>query len=199
MCMKRMCITVIVLLIVTTSIIQAQDQQPFIITVYGGLFFPAHFHYKEVYQSTSDLVYGFGIGLPVNRSLIVTGDMSFFKSEAILGQVVDSLAKLEEKFIHVGLLSKQPVTASLWIRLFGGFNYITITQSVTGPQSGEQSVDAEKKIGYFGGLGVEHLFDGGRTSLFGDVVYDYRRLHDTNFNGDYGGLRCVIGVNFILF
>jgi hypothetical protein len=197
--MKRTCITVIFLLIATTSLAQAQAQQPFIVTVYGGLFFPAHFHYKEVYQSSSDLIYGFGIGLPVNMSLIVTGDMSWFKSEAILGQVVDSLTRLEEKFIHVGLLSKQPVTDRLSVRLSGGLNYISITQSVTGAQSGEQSVDAEKKIGYFGGLGIEHLFDGGRMSLFGDVVYDYRRLHDANFNGDYGGLRCVIGVNFILF
>ena len=197
--MKRTCITVVFLLITTTSLVQAQAQQPFIITVYGGLFFPSHFNYKEVYQSSSDLIYGFGIGLPVNMSLIVTGDMSFFKSEALLGQAVDSLTRLEEKFIHVGVLSKQPVTERLSIRLSGGLNYISITQSVTGPQSGEQSVDAEKKIGYFGGIGVEHLFDGGRTSLFGDVVYDYRRIHDVNFNGDYGGLRCVIGVNFILF
>ena len=128
-------------------------------------------------------------------SLLTTG----LWIQALLGQAVDSLTRLEEKFIHVGVLSKQPVTERLSIRLSGGLNYISITQSVTGPQSGEQSVDAEKKIGYFGGIGVEHLFDGGRTSLFGDVVYDYRRIHDVNFNGDYGGLRCVIGVNFILF
>ena len=197
--MKHICTIVVFLLIATTTMLQAQVQQPFIVTVYGGLFFPANFHYNEVYQSNSDLIYGFGIGLPVNRYLIVTGDMSFFKSEALIAQVTDSVTKLEQKFIHVGLLSKQPVTESLSLRLSGGLNYISITQSTIGPQSSEQSTEAEKKLGYFAGLGIEHLFEGGRTALFADVVYDYRRIHDINFNGDYGGTRCVVGVNFILF
>ncbi len=197
--MKRISVIVIICLLSSVSLIHAQAQQPFVLTVYGGLFFPSHLQYQEVYQSNSDIIYGFGIGLPINRHLMVIGDMSFFKSEALLAQMTDSISTLKYKFIHVGLLSKQPFTPSLFLRLSGGLNYNRIMQTTVGLQSSEQSVESEKKIGYFAGIGIEHLFDDGRTSLFADVMYDYRRIHDINFNGDYGGTRVVIGAHFYLF
>lgn len=197
--MKRKTVILAASLLMAASPALSQSQPPFILTVYGGLFFPSNIHHRDVYKSGSDLIYGFGVGLPINKLLVVTGDMSFFKSEVLLGQLPDSASKFEEKFTHVGLLSKQPFSQTLFLRLSGGFNYITVKQTTTGPQSTEQSVESERKLGYFGGIGFEQLFEGGRTSLFFDLLYDYRHLNDLNFNGDYGGTRIVVGTHIYLF
>jgi hypothetical protein len=197
--MRRTTALLAAIFFLSTSSALAQAQQPFIITLYGGLFFPSNIHHREVYQSNSDLIYGFGIGLPIDRMLVVTGDMSFFKTETMLGQVADSVSKFEERFIHTGLLHKRAFTSTLSLRLSGGFNYITVKQTTTGPQSPEQSVESEKKLGYFGGIGLEHLFEDGRASLFIDALYDYRHLSEGGFNGDYGGVRFVVGVHLYLF
>ena len=197
--MKSTLVILIFLMSIGSSSVWSQAQQPFIISVQGGLFFPAQAQYKDVYQVSSDLVYGFGIGLPISSTLIATGDMSWFKSEAILGSVTDSTTKLQEKFIHVGLLNKQPINGAIFLRLSGGLNYVTIKQAISGPQSPENGKESDKKLGYYAGIGVENLFEGGRVAMFADAVYDYSRWHDTDFNGDFGGVRAVLGFNFILF
>src|SRR5260221_12581674 len=129
-------------LLLNVSSLRAQGQQPFVLTVYGGLFFPGNAHFRDTFQSSSDLLYGFGVGLPIEKSLLITGDMSFFKSEALLAQLPDSVGKFQERFIHVGLLSKQPFAPALFLRLSGGLNYVTVKQTSSGPQSQEQSLES---------------------------------------------------------
>lgn len=177
---------------------QAQPQPPFIFTAYGGLFFPSYTQFKDTYQSNSDLIWGIGVSLPVYSSLYLIGDMSFFKSEALVVPAIDSASALEERFIHVGILSKQPLAGSVLLRLSGGFSYVTIQQRTWSSRPAERFVEADKKIGYFGGIGVEQFLSP-HLSLFGDVLYDYRRSRQKELSGDFGGVRLVLGVHAHLF
>jgi len=188
------------LVIAPQTLAQSEDAQPpFIFTIYGGLFFPSNVHFKDVYNSNSELVYGFGVTLPIGGTLFLAGDLGLFKAEASLDPSRDSSIQLEERFFHLGVISKQPVTYRLFIRLSGGLNYVPVKQRITSPQSLEVSAEAEKKFGYFGGIGLEEMFEDGRASIFGDVLYDYRRSHVKELEGDFGGVRLVIGMHLFLF
>ncbi len=176
-----------------------EDQSAFIFTIYGGLFFPANIHFSDQYNSRSDLIYGGGICLPIDEELFVFFDQGFFKSEATVDPNLDIGRHIEERFSHIGILFKQKVVQRLSIRLSGGPNYVTVKQTITNPAAPDQTVEAEKKIGWFAGPGLEELFPDGRASLFADVLYDYRRSHMKSIEGDYGGLRVVVGFHLFLF
>ena len=177
----------------------AQRTPPFIVTAFGGLFFPSNPDFKETFKSSSDLIYGFGISLPIQSTLFFVADYSFFKPEALLNTSNDSSLSLDERIIHVGLLNKQPLTGTLFLRFSGGLNLITIKQHTSSAQSPEQTVEADRRIGYFGGIGIEQLSGDPHISFFGDVIYDYRRSRQRILYGDFGGLRAVIGAHFYLF
>lgn len=180
--------------------VRAQTQsQMFVFTLYGGFFYPSNPHFEEVYQTGSDLIWGFGFSLPIDNMLFLSGDFSFFNAETFPGAVVDSSTSLREKFIHLGLIDKQPFVGSFLLRFSAGFSYVTITQSSTGPNSPDQSVDADRKIGYYGGVGIEHFLGDAHLSVFGDAIYDYRRSYRKELSGDFGGLRIIAGVHLYMF
>lgn len=175
------------------------SQQPFIFTLYGGLFFPSTYGFADRYHSNSDLIWGVGVALPVSALLDITADESFFKTNAFIDPALDSSASLEEHFIHVGILVKQPLMQLISLRLSGGLNYVSVQQTIAGPSTPQSTVSAPKKVGYYGGAGIEELVPDLHLSFFCDLVYDYRRLYQQDLDGDFGGVRAVLGVNLILF
>ena len=199
--MKKCIFCVITMVFIFALPVHAQDevQPPFTFTLYGGLFFPSEVHFKDVFHSNSELLYGFGVTLPVASALYVTGDLAFFKAEAFLDTTRDSSIVLEQRFYHLGLLYKQYLGGLLFARITAGFNYVTLKQRVTSSQFAEHSIEAEKKIGYFSGVGLEKMLVDGHASLFCDLIYDYRRSHMKELEGDFGGTRLVLGVHIILF
>ncbi len=200
--MKVLCALLILFSLFISPVAVAQNdeaQPPFIFTLYGGLFIPSNIHFQDVYNSNSELLYGFGATLPIGGTLFLASDVAFFKAEASVDPSRDSSIQLEQRFFHLGIISKQPVAKRLFIRLTGGLNYVTVKQRLTSPQSLELSTEAEKKIGYFMGIGIEQMFEDGRASLFGDIVYDYRRSHQKELEGDFGGVRFIVGMHLFLF
>lgn len=189
----------LVVILISHNLYGQDSQQPFIFTLYGGLYFPANIHFAEQYQSHSDLIWGGGVALPVENLLYVTIDDAFFNTKAFVNPGQDSSASLSENFVHFGVLLKQPLSRSIFFRLMGGANYLTVKQSFTSPHAPEQSIEAEKKVGFYVGTGVEEMVPDGSASLFGDVVYDYRRSHEKTMEGDWGGVRIVLGVHLFLF
>jgi len=189
-----------VLFLLSFSVSRAQDQHPFIFSLTGGLFFPSNVQFKEIYQSSSDLIWGVGICLPVQGPLGVAGDMSFFRSEGHFPSFYDSSAEIQQKFIHLGVINKQPVSRNLFLRMSGGINFVTVRQSAFSSRLPTQTAESGRKFGYFAGLGAEQFLDeSGHLAMFFDVLYDYCRLHDAEFSGDFGGLRVVLGINLIMF
>jgi hypothetical protein len=190
-----------ILLLLAVVLPQAAHSQemPFVFTLYGGLYFPANQQFSGQYRSRSDLLWGGGIALPMEGLLYATFDESFFSATAFLDPSIDSSISLSEKFLHAGILMKQPLSGAVLFRIMGGMNYVTVKQSYTSPRSPEKSLEAEKKIGFYLGAGLEEMFPDGRASLFGDFVYDYRRSHLKQMEGDWGGVRAVVGVHLFLF
>ncbi|MDI6766269.1 MAG: hypothetical protein QME52_05545 [Bacteroidota bacterium] len=181
----------------TNSIAQ---EQPFIFTLYGGLFFPSNAKFKQISQSSSDLIWGGGICLPLKPALFITGDISYFRMKALVDAQLDSLIVLNESFIHVGILNKQPLAAKFSLRLASGLSYSTVNLKLSSAQTSERTIDAEKRLGYYFGIGIEQPLDVEyRTAMFADVLYDYRRSENKEIYGDYGGLRIVLGVHLFLF
>ena len=174
-------------------------QMPFVFTLYGGLFFPSNIHFEDMYQSHSDLIWGGGVALPVEGSLYITADEAFFRTKAFVDPGLDSSASLAENFIHVGLLMKQPLSGGIFMRLMGGVNYVSVKQTFSSPNAPDISQEAENKVGFFFGSGVEEMLSDQTASIFGDVVYDYRRSHEKELEGDWGGVRIVLGVHLFLF
>ncbi|MBI1806378.1 MAG: hypothetical protein HYR76_04930 [Ignavibacteria bacterium] len=197
--MKYRWMIVLILMLTGMSLLHTQTQTPFEFTVYGGLFFPSNVHFKDIYQSTNDLLWGFGVAVPLEGLLHIAGDVAYFKSEAFLDPANDSVATLEERFLHLGVINKSPLGRDLYLRLSGGFNYISIKQKTSSLLVPEQSIEGDNKIGYFGGVGIEELLEGGHTALFADILYDYRRSRQKELAGDFGGLRVVLGLHVILF
>jgi hypothetical protein len=187
------------LLILVPCALTAQSQQPFVFTAYGGLFFPSNPGFKDAYRSSSDLIYGGGIGLPLSSTLFLTGDYAWFKPEALLGPSGDSSLSLNEKILHVGLLAKQPLTRTLFLRFSGGFNLIWAAQSVASASKPAVTSEADRRLGYFGGFGVEQLTGDPHVSFFADLLYDYRRSRSKELYGDIGGMRVVFGAHLFLF
>ncbi len=196
---KLLVVAAILALTLPASLRAQSNPQEFVFTIYGGLFFPSNLHFEDQYNSKSDIIWGVGICLPVADELFLTFDQGFFKSQAIVDPDLEVGRKIEERFSHVGILFKQTVVQRLSIRLSGGPNYVTVKQTITSPSAPDQTVEAEKKIGFFAGPGIEELFPDGRASLFADVLYDYRRSHMKSIEGDYGGFRVVVGFHLYLF
>jgi hypothetical protein len=193
-------LVIIAALLVVSSRTQAQgQQQPFIFTAYGGLFFPSYVEFERIYQSSSDLMWGVGVCLPFAENTYATGDIGWFKAEGFFDADHDSAAVLRSKFLHAGILHKQSLGRLFFVRFSGGLSFGSTSQSRSGSHSEEQTVDAEKRLGYFFGVGAERLLDSGRLSFFADAVYDYRRSRSRELFGDFGGLRLVVGAHVYLF
>ncbi|HUN66672.1 MAG TPA: hypothetical protein VMW43_11285 [Bacteroidota bacterium] len=198
--MKRLAIILFFCAVLSAgSCIAQSQQQPFMFTLYGGMFFPAGVDFQSKYRSTSDLIWGVGIGLPLAQRLTIVADEGFFSTDAYIDPGLDSSASLKEHMIHAGILLKQPLSQMIAARVSAGLNYISITQTVAGPSTPQTSTEGDKKIGYYGGVGLEELLPDLHFVVFGDLLYDYRRLHQTGLNGDFGGVRAVLGVHMILF
>ena len=177
----------------------AQQQQMFILTTYGGLFFPAKVDFKDTYKASSDLIYGFGVCLPLEPSLFLIGEYGVFQSQAFLNTPNDSSLALDERFWHAGLMVKQPLTRSIFLRFSGGLNLVSVKQTTSSASVPEQSNNAAKKIGYFCGGGLEYFQPDTHVSFFGDMVYDYRRVRDKELLGDFGGVRLVVGIHLYMY
>jgi hypothetical protein len=198
--MKRLLLLLIVLCAFQPGTLYAQSaQQPFIFTLYGGLFFPANLDFPGRYHSNSDIIWGVGVALPATNLLYITGDEGFFKTDAFVDRIPDSTASLEEHFLHAGVLLKHPVTPLISLRLSGGVSFASIKQTITGPSTPRTETEADKKLGYYGGAGIEELVPELHISVFCDLVYDYRRVRQQHLVGDFGGVRAVLGVHLILF
>lgn len=183
----------------TGTTVRAQNQ-PFVFTAYGGLFFPSNLKFNEIAESRSDLIWGGGIALPVAVSLYITADWANFSSKALIDQMIDSTVTLDERFIHIGVLDKQRLFISVLLRISGGFSYTFIREKYSSTLAGEHHDDADKKIGYYGGIGIEQLLDAeNHFSIFTDLIYDYRRSVKKELYGDFGGVRVVVGCHLFVF
>jgi len=196
--MNRLCLVLFVLCLAVRPA-AAQRQPPFILTGYGGLFYPANAGFRETFKSSSDLLYGFGVALPIAPTLFFISDYAFFNAEAFVSSPNDSAIALSEKFIHVGLMNKQPLSTNLSLRFSAGISRVSITQRTSSAQTPEQSVDADAKIGYFAGVGVEQMTAEPHLAFFADLLYDYRRSRQKELPGDFGGVRVVVGAHIIMF
>lgn len=190
----------IVLLLALPAALRAQDQgtPPFILNISGGLFFPSNTDYRSTFRSNSDLIWSIGGSYPLEQSWYLTGDVAFFSSEAFFSPAMDTSQRLSERLIHFGALRKAYLGGRLFLRIMGGFNLVAVKQEASGPNSPGTSAEAERKIGYFAGLGIEELLPEGHVALCGNVIYDYRRVQQSDLMGDYGGFRLVLGLEFIL-
>ena len=175
------------------------QQQPFIFKLYGGLFFPSNDQFHDLYKSNSEAIWGAGVSIPLGGFVFLDGDLGIFRASVTLDPQIDSSASFEENIIHVGLLHKQQVGRLLFIRASAGVNFAMIKQKYESPRSGGQEVEADKKLGYFAGIGAEQIMESGEASLYADLIYDYRRSHRNELAGDFGGLRLVIGLHIFLF
>ena len=194
-----LCVVVCATLLLSASPAAAQfteSRLPVYYSVHGGLFFPSREGFRETYKAGSDIVWGFGVAFPITDDfLYLLTDIAWFKSEGLLDASADSTIRLEERFIHLGLLDKIFFSTRDAVRIQAGVNYVTVTETVSGPLSGGQSVGLPKKIGFFGGLGLEHTPGNGGFSFYSDVVYEYRRSQSRTLSGDFGGVRLEVGVN----
>jgi hypothetical protein len=197
--MKISTLVLLALLFAAPSQSNAQAQQPFIFKLYGGLFFPGNDQFHDLYKSNSEKIWGAGVSIPLGGFVFLDGDIGFFRPSASIGTQIDSSVSLEENIIHVGLLHKQQIGRVLFIRTSAGVNYATIKQRYESPRSPGQEVEADKKLGYFAGIGAEQIMESGQASLYSDLLYDYRRSHRNELEGDFGGLRLVIGIHIFLF
>mgnify|MGYP001430018643 CR=1 FL=1 len=197
--MKLLTTIMFILALSSASTSFAQPQQPFIAKLYGGLFFPSIEHFEDVYHSGSEAIWGVGVSLPMGSFVFLDGDFGFFRASALIDPVIDSSVYYEENIIHVGLLHKQQIGRLIFFRALAGLNYATVKQRYTSPRFPGQTIEADKKIGYFGGAGIERMVESGQASFFADLIYDYRRSHVKEFEGDLGGVRLVIGIHVFLF
>jgi len=186
-------------LLMSACTAHAQNQQ-FVFTLYGGLFFPSNMNFKSTYQSSSDLMWGAGLCLPMRSYLYTTVDYAYFHTQSLLPSTNDSTMELDEQFLHVGILDKQRISGNIYFRLSGGLSYTKVKQSSSSPDSPKQTKNADKRLGYFGGIGLEQQLDEqGHIALFGDLMYDYRRSRQKDLCGDFGGVRLILGVHLFLF
>lgn len=191
------CLLILTLIMGTVG--RAQDQ-PFVFTVYGGLFFPSNPRITQISESKSDLIWGGGVALPVSMSLYVTGDWANFSTKGLIDPETDSTVTLNEQFIHFGVLNKQRLGLNILLRISGGFSYSSVREKYSSAVTGGRHVDADRKIGYYGGIGIEQpLEPENHFSVFTDVIYDYRRSEKKELYGDFGGLRIVVGCHLYVF
>lgn len=168
--------------------------------VYGGLFYPSESGFREAFDAPSDFVWGMGMGLPVSGDfLFIIAEYSWFRAQAYVPGPPEVNRELAHNFIHVGLLNKVYFSPTLALRFQGGVNYNSIERKEIPVGGTETKSGLGRKIGYFGGVGIENAISGGRMSVFADAVYDYRRSTDRAMFGDFGGVRIVAGVSVFWF
>jgi hypothetical protein len=197
--MKALCVLILFGTVLGFSTMYGQNQ-PFIFTLHGGLFFPSNVNFKSTYQSSSDLIWGGGVCLPMRPYLFTIFDMAYFKTETMIPSTNDSSMSLSEQFLHFGILNKRQIAGDLFLRFSAGVSYTSVKQTTASLTSPSKSTSADKRLGYFGGVGIEQQLDAqGHFSLFTDVLYDYRRSKQKDLYGDFGGLRAILGIHMILF
>lgn len=193
----------LILILLTTNIFYTSlftQDQPFIFTAYGGLFFSSNLRFTQISESKSDIIWGGGIAVPIASSLYISGDWSNFNSKAQVNPSIDSNLTLEQNFFHIGLTSKRRLFETVLLRISGGFSYSIIKEKLSSARSEGHTINGDKKLGYFGGVGVEQPLDvENHLSIFCDVIYDYRRSEQKELFGDFGGLRIVIGMHLYVF
>lgn len=198
---KNLFAAAIALMLVLPSPARAQNPSiPPFYQVYGGLFHPSLEGYRATYGSSSDFVWGMGMGLPVSADfLFVVAELSWFNGKAFIPGTPDVNAELKQKFIHIGLMNKYYIAPTLAFRFQGGLNYNSVERTVTPVLEPAVKHELRRKIGYFGGVGLENMLAGGRMSIFADAVYDYRRSVEPEIFGDFGGVRVVAGLAIYWF
>ena len=197
--MNRLKAGLFVLLIIVSSSSRAQEDNAFVFTLHGGLFFPSIDGFDRVYQSHSDLIWSFGAAVPIGSGVLIGGDIGFFRSSGFFDATLDSTARFEERIVHLGLQKKESIGRRTFLRLNVGFNRVKVKQATASPRSSERSVETDDNTGYFTGVGLEELLESQHLSFYADALYDYSRSHKREFSGDFGGFRFVIGLNIILF
>ncbi len=189
----------IIITVILGTVVRAQEP-PFVFTAYGGLFFPSNLRFTQISESKSDLIWGGGISLPIASSLFATGEWSGFRSKALVDPAIDSTVTLDEQFIHIGITNKQRIVSYILLRLSGGLSYSIVREKYSSALSEGHHVEAEKKLGYYGGIGIEQPLDvENHLSIFTDVIYDYRRSEKKELFGDFGGLRIIVGFHLFVF
>ncbi len=191
--------TLLLALLIPWALPAHAQEQTFIFKLYGGLFFPSNAQFHDLYKSNSEAIWGGGVSLPMGSYVFLDGDIGIFRASTYLDPGSDSSAALEENIIHVGLLHKQQIGRLLFFRATAGLNYITIREKVTSPRSPDVVIEGDKKTGYYAGIGMERMVESGQASIFADLMYDYRRSHRQELEGDFGGVRLIIGLHIILF
>lgn len=194
----RLVILVSAALLFLPGLGRAQATPPFIMSVSGGLFYPSYAEYRPTFQSSSDLIWSIGGSYPLEQSWFLTGDVAFFSSEAFFSPAMDTSIRLTERMIHFGAMRKAYLGGALFLRIMGGFNLVSVKHETSGPNAQGTSVEADRKVGYFAGVGVEELLPGQNIALCGNIIYDYRRVQQPDLAGDFGGVRLVLGLEFIL-
>jgi hypothetical protein len=199
--MKRLLIALAVSALVAAGAVtpvraqMTESRLPIYYAVHGGLFYPARENFRSIYRSSSDLVWGAGIVFPITDDYFyLLTDISWFSAEGNLG-AADSVGRLEERFMHLGVLQKVFFSKRDAFRVQAGVNHIRVRESVRGPASEERMVELPKKFGYFAGIGLEHIPGGGGLSIYGDLLYDYRHSLEQDIPGDVGGMRLELGIN----
>lgn len=173
-----------------------ESRLPIYYDVHGGLFFPARENFRTTYRSGSDIVWGFGVAFPITDDfLYLMTDIAWFSSQALVDAPADSTTKLQERFIHLGLLNKVFFSTRDAVRAQAGVSYSTIKESASSPLAGERTRELPKKLGYYGGIGLEHIPGAGGFSIYSDLLYEYRHSLEKDFSGDFGGLRLEVGIN----
>lgn len=166
----------------------------------GGLFYPALSGFRSTYISSSDFIWGMGMGLPVSADYFYfIAELSWFRTSAVVPGTPDATSELAYNFVHLGLLNKYYVSSSVAFRFQGGLNYNSVERKTTPDGGAEVKQALPRKIGYYGGAGLENMLMGGRMSVFADFLYDYRRSTDREIYGDFGGYRVVMGLTVYWF
>jgi len=195
--MNRLAVLLLLCIAVSSPLTAQQNQPPFIFTAYGGLFFPAQQNFQEAFGTGSDIIWGVGGSTPIGGPFYITADIGYFRAGSF-PSAVDTSIVLEERFIHAGLLVKEHLAQTFFLRFSGGISYGTATQKTSSSHTPEVALDADKKFGYYGGAGVEQMLDL-HWSVYADVMYDYKRSRSADLPGDFGGTRLAAGVNLIVF
>jgi hypothetical protein len=168
---------------------------------YAGLFYPMHSDFQDQFGISSDFIWGTGFGMPLSPDfLYLVIDFSWFQANAYdPGAPIAGEHELSQAFWHLGLLNKVFLAKTVAFRVQGGLNYNTVESKFTTVEGVETKSELKRKLGFFGGAGIENQLFGGKMALFVDVVYDYRRSTDPALAGDFGGTRVVAGLAAFLF
>jgi hypothetical protein len=191
----------VALFVLVPSGATAQDPEipPFYQTSVG-LFYPAHADFEGTYGVTSEFIWGTGFGVPLSADYFyLVIDLSWFQANAYQPGTPAAEVELSQAFWHLGLMNKVFITKSVAVRFQGGLNYNSIETKVMPEGGAETKRELKRKIGFFGGAGLENQVFGGRVGIFFDFVYDYRRSTDPLMYGDFGGSRVVGGLAAYLF